>query len=136
MATSTGCVCILAALISMILAVTSTSGARASDVPFLGFLVFPYVLMGLLSWWQRSRRRRSAGVFIAVLLLSLGGILLLGIDSFRFHTMPDHRMVQRFTMIAVPLLQTTATLAIALVLQLSSLVKGDSGDAIAPRGRR
>ena len=111
MATSTGCVCILAALISMILAVTSTSGARASDVPFLGFLVFPYVLMGLLSRWQRSRRRRSAVVFSAVLLLSLGGISLLGFDSVRFHTVPEHRMVQRFTVIVVPLLQSAATLA-------------------------
>jgi hypothetical protein len=87
-------------------------------VPFLGFLVFPYLLMGLPSWWQRSRRRRSAVVFIAVLLLSLAGISLLGFDSVRFHTVPEHRMVQRFTVIAVPLLQSAAALVLALVLQL------------------
>jgi peptidoglycan/LPS O-acetylase OafA/YrhL len=111
-------VCIVAALISLILATISTSGLRAGDLPFLGFLMFPYLLMGLLSSWQRSRRRRSAVVFSAALLLSLAGISLLGFDSVRFHTVPEHRMVQRFTVIVVPLLQSAVALVLALVLQL------------------
>ena len=118
-------VCIVAALISLILATLSTSGLRAGDGPFLGFLVFPYLLMALLSSRQRGRRRCSAVVFSAALLLSLAGISLLGFDSVRFHTVPEHRMVQRFTVIVVPLLQSAAALALALVLQLC-----------VPRGRQ
>jgi biotin transporter BioY len=118
METWTRRLCFSAALISIILASTSTSGLRAGDLPFLGFLVFPYLLMGLLSSSQRRRRRRSAVVFSAALLLSLAGILLLGFDSIRYYTVPEHRMVQRFTVILVPLLPSGAALALALVLQL------------------
>ncbi len=132
----TQCLCFLAALICIILAITSASGLRADDMPFLGFLVFPYLLMGMLSWWQRSRRRRSAVVFIAALLLSLAGISLLGFDSIHFHTVPEHRLVQRLTVIVVPLLQTAAALALAVVLLLSSLVRRLAAALIAARGRR
>lgn len=118
-------VCIAAALTSLILVTTSTTSLRWSDVPFLAFLVFPYLVLGLMASWQRGRRHRSDLVFVAVLLLSLGGIGLLGFDSIRFHTVPEHRLTQRLTVIIVPMLQSAAALALALVLLGYRMLAGD-----------
>ncbi|WP_322757756.1 hypothetical protein [Synechococcus sp. CBW1107] len=57
-----------------------------------------------------------------MLLLSLGGMGLLGLDSYRFHTVPEHRQVQRMTIILVPMLQSTLAIAIGLMLQASRIV--------------
>ncbi|MEX1316733.1 MAG: hypothetical protein AB1Z22_06340 [Synechococcaceae cyanobacterium] len=94
-------------------------------MPFLAFLVFPYLVLGLMASWQRGRRHRSDLVFVAVLLLSLGGIGLLGFDSIRFHTVPEHRLTQRLTVIIVPMLQSAAALALALVLLGYRMLAGD-----------
>ena len=47
---------------------------------------------------------------------------LLGLDSHRFHTVPEHRLVQRVTIIVVPMLQSTLAIAIGLMLQASRIV--------------
>ncbi|QPN67219.1 hypothetical protein [Synechococcus sp. CBW1006] len=47
---------------------------------------------------------------------------LLGLDSYRFHTVPEHRQVQRMTIILVPMLQSTLAIAIGLMLQTSRIV--------------
>jgi hypothetical protein len=57
-----------------------------------------------------------------VLLLSLGGMSLLGLDSYRFHTVLEHRQVQPMTIIVVPMLQSTLAIAIGLMLQASRIV--------------
>ena len=116
--------CTIAALTGLILVVTSTTGLRSGDLPFLAFLVAPYLLLGLLAWRERERRRLSDLLFINVLFLSLGGTILLGADSYRFHTVPEHRLVQRMTIIVVPMLQSTAAIAIGLLLQANRMLTG------------
>lgn len=104
--------CMLAALASLVIVGMSTTGLRTGDLPFLAFLVPALVLV-----------------------LSLGGTLLLGIDSYRFHTVPEHRLVQRMTILIVPMLQSTAVIAIALLLQAYGMLAGH-GRAGAGRSRR
>jgi hypothetical protein len=126
--------CTLAALTGLILVVTSTTGLRSGDLPFLAFLVVPYLVLGLLAWRERERRSLSNLLFIVVLFLSLGGTILLGVDSYRFHTVPEHRLVQRMTIIVVPMLQSTAAIAIGLLLQANRMLTGHSREG-ADRSR-
>ncbi len=70
-----------------------------------------------------------------MLVLSLGGTILLGIDSYRFNTVPEHRLVQRMTIIFVPMLQSTAAIAVALLLQTNRMLAGH-GRGGAGRSRR
>jgi hypothetical protein len=116
--------CTIAALTGLILVLTSTTGLRSGDLPFLAFLVVPYLVLGLLAWRERERRSHSNLLFIVVLVLSLGGTILLGADSYRFHTVPEHRLVQRMTIIVVPMLQSTAAIAIGLLLQANRMLTG------------
>lgn len=109
---ATRMLCMLAALASLVIVGMSTTGLRTGDLPFLAFLVPALVLV-----------------------LSLGGTLLLGIDSYRFHTVPEHRLVQRMTILIVPMLQSTAVIAIALLLQAYGMLAGH-GRAGAGRSRR
>ena len=62
-------------------------------------------------------------MFIAVLLVSLVGVTLFGVDSYHFHTVPAHRLVQRFSVITMPLLQSAGVLTIAAVLQITELYR-------------
>jgi hypothetical protein len=117
-------VCTLAALTSLILVITGVPGVRMGDLPFLVFLLVPYLLLGLLAWRDRERRRLSAVLFVAVLVLSLAGTILLGLDSYRFHTVPAHRLVQRMTVIVVPMLQSAAAIVIGLMLQANRSRRG------------
>ncbi|WP_322765941.1 hypothetical protein [Cyanobium usitatum] len=82
-----------------------------------------------------AESRCTVRLFVAVLVLSLGGTLLLGIDSYRFHTVPEHRLVQRMTIIVVPMLQSTVVIAIAPLLQAYRMLAG-RGRAGAGRSRR
>ncbi|MBC1261011.1 hypothetical protein FQK07_06930 [Synechococcus sp. BSF8S] len=116
--------CTLAALTSLILVITGVPGVRMDDLPFLAFLLAPYLLLGLLAWRERGRRRLSAVLFVAVLVLSLAGTILLGLDSYRYHTVPEHRMVQRMTLIVVPMLQSFAAIMIGLMLQVNRSRRG------------
>jgi hypothetical protein len=116
--------CTIAVLTGLILVLTSTTGMRSGDLPFLAFLVVPYLVLGLLAWRERERRSHSNLLFIVVLVLSLGGTILLGADSYRFHTVPEHRLVQRMTIIVVPMLQSTAAIAIGLLLQANRMLTG------------
>ena len=114
--------CTIAAITGLILVLTSSTGLRSGDLPFLAFLVVPYLVLGLLAWRERERHSLSNLLFIVVLFLSLGGTILLGADSYRFHTLPEHRLVQRMTIIVVPMLQSTAAIAIGLVLQANRML--------------
>lgn len=108
----------------LILVITGVPGVRMGDLPFLVFLLAPYLLLGLLAWRDRERRHLSAVLFVAVLVLSLAGTILLGLDSYRFHTVPEHRLVQRMTVIAVPMLQSAAAIVIGLMLQANRSRRG------------
>ncbi|MEA5443628.1 hypothetical protein [Cyanobium gracile] len=126
----------LAALASLVIVGTGTTGLRTGDLPFLAFLIAPYFGLGLLAWRERERPRLSNLLFVAVLVLSLGGTLLLGIDSYRFHTVPEHRLVQRMTILTVPMLQSTAVIAIALLLQVNRMLAGHGRAGTGRSSRR
>jgi hypothetical protein len=116
--------CCLATALSLILITSSSStGLRSSDLPYLLLVAVPYWLLGVLAAWQRRRQRSSAPVFIAVLLVSLVGVTLFGVDSYHFHIVPAHRLVQRFSVITIPLLQSAGVLTIAAVLQITELYR-------------
>lgn len=70
-----------------------------------------------------------------MLVLPLGGTILLGTDSYCFNTVPEHRLVQRMTIIFVPMLQSTAAIAVALLLQTNRMLAGH-GRGGAGRSRR
>ncbi len=70
-----------------------------------------------------------------MVVLSLGGTSLLGIDSYHFHNVPEHRLVQRMTIIFVPMLQSTAAIAVALLFQTNRMLAGH-GRGGAGRSRR
>jgi len=126
-------VCALAALISLILLATSTPGLRPSDVPFLGLVVAPYALLGLLALRVRGRRTVSRLLFVVALILALAGTALFGWDSYQYHTVPEHRLVQRMTLIAVPVLQS---LAVALTGLILLAVRGTAGSTLPGDGDR
>jgi hypothetical protein len=116
----TGAVCIVAACITLILLLTSTPHLRPGDVLFVALALSPYLAIGLLAWASRSDRIVSAVLFAIAALLALGGILLLAWDSYQYHLVAEHRMVQRMTVLVVPLLQWAAALPVFLVLLLKS----------------
>ena len=128
-------VCTLAALMSLTLVATSTPALRLTDLPFLLFLPAPYLALELLVWSERGRGRLSQLLFVAVLLLSLAGVTILALDSYRFHTLPEHRMVQRMAVITVPMLQSLAVISLALVLQAYRMLSG-RGPSRGGRSRR
>jgi hypothetical protein len=55
--------------------------------------------------------------------VSLVGVTLFGVDSYHFHIVPAHRLVQRFSVITIPLLQSAGVLTIAAVLQITELYR-------------
>ncbi|CAK6692460.1 hypothetical protein ICNINCKA_01217 [Synechococcus sp. CBW1107] len=120
---------------SLILVITGGPGVRMGDLPFLVFLLAPYLLLGLLAWRERERRLLSAVLCVAVLVLSLAGTILLGLDSYRFHTVPEQRLVQRMTVIVVTMLQSATAIVIGLMLQANRLLAGHGGEG-ASRSRR
>ncbi|QNI70343.1 hypothetical protein [Cyanobium sp. NS01] len=128
--------CCLATALSLILITSSSTGLRSSDLPYLLLVAMPYWLLGLLACWQRRRQRSSLPVFIAVLIVSFVGIILFGVDSYHFHTVPAHRLVQRFSVITIPLLQSASVLAIAAVLLTMQLCRDGRRSKAAPPGRR
>jgi len=124
---------LLAALISLILLATSTPGLRPSDVPFFGLVVAPYALLGVLARWVRGRRTVSRLLFVVALILALAGTALFGWDSYQYHRVPEHRLVQRMTVIAVPVLQS---LAVALTGLMLLVVRGTAGATLPGDGDR
>jgi hypothetical protein len=49
-------------------------------------------------------------------LLSVGGLSLFAYDSYRYHTVAENRMVQRMTILVVPMLQFAVTVGAGLAL--------------------
>lgn len=95
-------VCSGAAFLTLLLTVTSVPALRAGDVPFLLFALSPYLALGVLA----TGLRRSPGWAWALLglsvVLSLAGLGCFAVDSWTFHTVPEYRMVQRFSVLVVP----------------------------------
>ena len=85
-------VCGWAALLTLVLALTSVPHLRGRDVPFIVFALTPYLVLASLA---------RMGCF--------------AVGSWMFHAVAEHRMPQRFTVIVVPLLQLAIVAPIALI---------------------
>jgi hypothetical protein len=118
----TGFVCVVAACITLILILTSTPHMRPGDGLFVVLALSPYLAIGLLARGSRGNRIVSTLLFAIAVLLALGGIILFAWDSYQYHMVVEHRMVQRMTVLVVPLLQWVAVLLVILVLLLKLTV--------------
>jgi hypothetical protein len=80
------------------------------DALLVLFIIGPYVLLALFAWRQRGQAA-AAWVLLAVAVgMSAWGLYLVGEDSYRYHTDPQYRMVQRVVGFYVPLLQWAVVL--------------------------
>jgi hypothetical protein len=109
-------VCTFAAAITLILSCTSTGGLASGDVIVVAFVLGPYLLLGLLAWGHRGKAIVSRLLLAVAVVLAAWGLYLFGLDSYRYHTVAEHRMVQRMTVLLVPLLQWAAVLLVGLGL--------------------
>jgi hypothetical protein len=109
------------ALLTLLLALTSVPRWRGSDIPFLLLAVTPYLALAALAVGLRRSRRRAWSLFGLTVVLSLAGVGCFAVDSWTFHAVAEYRMVQRFTVIVVPLLQLTIVAPLALLALLRSL---------------
>ena len=113
-------VCAVAAVITIILVVTSGAALRRSDVLASAYVMSPYLVLALLAGAQRGSPVASRVLLAVAVVLAAGGIFLFAVDGYRYHTIPEHRMVQRMTALVVPTLQW----AVVAPLGLFMLVKG------------
>ena len=97
--------CIVAAVATAVLACTGTAGLPPADAIVVLWVIGPYVLLACLAWWQRARPVASIVLFVVVVAMSAWGLYIYGEDSYRYHTEPHFRMVQRMAVFVVPLAQ-------------------------------
>jgi len=107
---------LFASAITLILGCTSTAGLRPSDAVLCAFVLGPYLLLGLLAWWQRGESIASWFLLVVTVTLATLGVYLFGLDSYRYHTDFEYRMSQRMTVLLVPFLQWAVALVVGLVL--------------------
>ena len=110
--------CASSALLTLVLALTSVPSWRGSDIPFLLLAVIPYLALAALAAGLQRSRRWSWSLFALTVALSLAGVGCFAADSWMVHTVAEYRMVQRFTVIVVPLLQLAVVVPIALIALL------------------
>ena len=135
-------VCLLAAVVETVLGCTSTSSLTPGDAFIVLFVIGPYLLLALFAWQHRSQLAASWTLLAVAVSLSAWGLYLFAEDSYRYHTEPEHRMVQRMTVFFVPLLQWTVVLLVGLVLLVrwlgrrrADLARSAEPDAAADRDR-
>ncbi len=103
-------------VMSFVIFIVRTSGLQGSDLPVLALVVAPYLLLGLMVGWARQRSADSRFLFLATLLLSLGGTALLGLNAIHQQTMPEPGLALSITYIGVPLLQLVAVAVLGMIL--------------------
>lgn len=111
----TWAVSLFASAITLMLGCMNTAGLRPSDAVVLAFVLGPYLLLGLLAWWQRGEPIASWFLLVVTATLATLGVYMFGLDSYRYHTDFEYRMSQRMTVFLVPLLQWAAALMVGLV---------------------
>lgn len=111
--------CCGSALLTLTLALTSIPGWQSSDAAFLLLALTPYLGLGVLAIVLRRSRPWAWSLFGLAMALSLAGVGCFALDSWSFHTVAEYRMVQRFTVIVVPLLQLAIVAPFALIVMSS-----------------
>ncbi|MCP9840830.1 hypothetical protein KBY93_09300 [Synechococcus sp. J7-Johnson] len=116
--------CGVSALLTLTLALTSAPRWRSSDGAFLLLALTPYLGVGVLAIMLLRSRRWAWSLFGLAVALSLAGVGCFALDSWSFHTVAEYRMVQRFTVIVVPLLHLVIVAPFALVVLLRGAEHG------------
>jgi hypothetical protein len=125
-------VCLCTAVAETVLGCTSTAGLAPGDVLFVLIDIGPYLLLALFAWWHRGRRAASWVLFAVAVGLSAWGLWVFGMDSYRYHSEPHYRMIQRMDVFVVPLWQWAVVLAVGLALRVSR--RAESGSFKTPIG--
>lgn len=112
----TKAVCVIAAITSLIFVCSRIPGLQSSDLPILALVAAPYPLLVLLAGCVGERSTAARVLFIATLLLALGGTALLGLSTPHPNGGPEPGLAMTVTMIVVPLLQLVAVAVFGLVL--------------------
>jgi hypothetical protein len=100
----------------MILGCTSCARLASKDAILVLLEMGPYLLLGLLAWGQRSRRAASWTLLGVAVALSALGVYVAGVDSYRYHTEWQYRMIERYAPLVVALLQWVVVLFVGLAL--------------------
>lgn len=108
--------CLIASGAELVLGLTSTATPVPGDALLMLYVAGPYVLLGALAWAYRTQRGASWGLLVVALGVAALGLYLFGIDSYRYHTDPEYRQVQRMTAFVVPILQGAVVLTTGLGL--------------------
>lgn len=96
-------------------------------------MLAPYLLLGWLTWRARRSRTSSRVMLWTTLLLALAGVTLLALDCLRFHTVPEHRLAQRVTLLAVPVLQLVGVGVMGMLVELQRCCSSGNGPGRAKR---
>lgn len=114
-------ICLFAALIETVLGVTSTAGLGLADSVIVLFIVGPYGLLGVFAWRYHQHRTVSSVLLVAAILLASWGLVVSGVNSYRYHTEPDYRLVQSFDIFFAALARWAIVIAIGLGLLMLRL---------------
>lgn len=127
-------VCVLAAAVETVLGCTSTAGLSPGDALIVLFVIGPYLLLALFAWRQRGQRAASWVLLAVAVGMSAWGLYVFAEDSYRYHTEPQYRMVQRMAVFFVPLLQWAVVLVVGLALLVRRLSsrRGRPGTSAEP----
>ena len=127
-------VCLLAAVVETVLGCTSTASLSPGDALIVLFIIGPYLLLALFAWRQRGQQAASWVLLAVAVGMSAWGLYVLGEDSYRYHTEPQYRKVQRMAVFFVPLLQWAIVLLVGLALLVGRLGsrRGLQGSSAAP----
>ena len=109
-------VCLCAAVVETVLGCTSTAGLSPGDAIIVLFVIGPYLLLALFAWRQRGRPTASWVLLAVAVGMSAWGLYVFGEDSYRYHTEPQYRNLQRLAVFFVPLVQWAIVLVVGLGL--------------------
>jgi hypothetical protein len=74
-------------------------------VLLFAFLIGPPLFLALLAWRRRTHPARSRLLFVAAVLVAIGGLGVLGFDLYRFKTDPQFRKTPNMNGVIVPFVQ-------------------------------
>jgi len=105
-----------ATLVTVMLISASIPSLPHDALIAVAFAAGPYPLLALLAWRERGDRVDSWVLLSVAVLLSVEGLSLFAYDSYRYHTVAEHRMVKCMTILVVPMLQFAVTVGAGLAL--------------------
>ncbi|WP_339748727.1 hypothetical protein [uncultured Rubinisphaera sp.] len=120
-------ICLLVSIVEIILSCTSTASLSRGDAAVIAFVIGPYLLMAIYAWIWRANPPASYLCLTIVLVLSTGGLYFFALDSYRYHTVPDYRKIQRMVVFLVPLFQWVVAMVAGFLIWGKAATRAKSG---------